>query len=108
MEAWGVPIVRLRRGTASTDRYGDHVPGPWEEEALPDGLYAPGGSTEPVAASTADTVSRAAVYWPEQWPDVTATDRLRIDGLEHAVTGRPQRWPLGLHVPVEAIERREE
>ena len=108
LSAGPVTVERLRRDPAGTDQYGDPVPGPWQTSPLPTAWYAPGGSTEPVAASTADVVDTGDLYWRGRAPDVRATDRLRVNGQLLEVAGTPQAWPKGLHVPVRAIRHREE
>lgn len=85
------PVARLRLEQTGVDRYGDPV---WEEvsEALPDGLFAPGGVEEPAVVGRAVVVSEPTVYWRNLWPDVVASDRLVVRGKTYTVEGEPADW----------------
>lgn len=106
-DKWRVPVTRLRSTPAGLDQWGDPVPGPWVETALPDALFAPGGTSEPVQPGTAAVVSTPTVYWRGQWPDIGPADRLSVDGTVWQVEGRPARWPLGMAVTLKAVEAKE-
>ena len=102
-----VPVTRLRRAAPTgQDQYGEPTPGGWERAPLPPALYAPAESTEPTQPGARPVITSASVYWRGQRPDVTAEDRLLLDGIEHRIIGRPAAWPTGLHAQVEAIEPR--
>ena len=101
---WKVPVVRVRTGVAGEDQYGDPIPGGEERSDLPPALFAPTGTDLPVAAGVDATITNPVVYWPDDWPDVRASDVLVIDGDEWRVDGRPQSWPLGLAVKLTGTE----
>jgi len=103
---WAVPVIRRRQTAGGVDQYGDPIPGQWAEEPLPDGLFAPGGTSEPVQPGTAPVVSTPTVYWPGQTVDVGPADQLIIDGTTWQVEGRPAHWPLGTAATLKAVERR--
>ncbi|WP_160159503.1 hypothetical protein [Actinomyces culturomici] len=104
MDSWKVPITRVRDSEATVDQYGEPVPGAPVSEDLPPGLFAPGGTSEPVAAGTDPVVSQPTVYWRGEFPDVDPADRLVIDGRTYEVDGKPGRWPLGLVVQLRLVE----
>lgn len=95
---WRRAVTRLRPTAGSTDAYGDTVPGPPTTEQLPDALFNPGLTTQPLDAGAAPIVQAPTVYWAGQWPDVTPGDTLVIGGIQYRVEGRPAQWPLGLSV----------
>lgn len=90
-------VTRLRRGSQTgTDAFHQPVYGPDSETALPEGLFAPGGSTEPVEPGRTPVVTVPTLYWRNEWPDVVSTDRLRVRGTVFEVQGEPADWrPAG-------------
>lgn len=104
--AWKVKVVRRRQGASpGKDRYGNSLPGEWVDSPLPDALFAPGGTREPAEPGVAAVVSSPAVYWPGEKVDVTASDRLVVDGAVWQVDGRPAVYPLGTHVTLRGAEK---
>lgn len=104
--AWKARVVRRRRGASpGKDRYGNPIPGEWADSPLPDGLFAPGGTREPAEPGVAAVISSPALYWPGARVDVTASDRLVVDGAEWQVDGRPAAYPLGTHVTLKGAEK---
>lgn len=95
-------MTRLRTVPGGTDQYGERVPGETVEESLPDALLAPGGTSEPVTAGAAPVLSSPTLYWPGQWPDLTAADRVRVGGTVYRVEGAPAHWPMGLALTLAA------
>lgn len=108
LNAWVVPVVRLRESERQLDQYGDPIAGSGSTAStpLPDGLFAPGTTSEPVAAGAAPVISQPAVYWNGMHPDVLPTDVLVINGTQYAVEGKPSVWPLGLVVTLKAVEEK--
>lgn len=104
MKAWKQAVTRLRTAPGARDQYGERMPGQTVEEPLPDALFAPGGTSEPVAAGSAPVLSSPTLYWPGQWPDITATDRVRVGATTYRVEGRPADWPMGLVATLAAVE----
>lgn len=104
--AWKVRVVRRRQGASpGKDRYGTLRPGEWVDSPLPDALFAPGGTREPAEPGVAAVVSSPALYWPGEKVDITASDRLVVDGAEWQVDGRPAVYPLGTHVTLKGAEK---
>lgn len=103
-----VPVVRLRTASTGVDQYGVPIPGVQVREELPPGLFAPVPTQVTVDAGVDSVAAQPAVYWPGEWPDVAVNDRLLIEGEEWRVSGRPQRWPLGLVVPIAGEKGRHE
>lgn len=110
---FGETVIRIRAGapTGEHDRYGAPILGPDVETPLEGAAFDPGGSREPVEVGRAAVITTPRVFFPEQWPDVVSTDRLRVRGVEYRVTGRPPEWrdPFGsdvggLVVELEAVE----
>lgn len=97
-----VQVMRLRAGDGGTDQYGEAVPGPVLESALPPALFNPGGTSEPVTAGSAPVVSQPTLYWRGQHPDIRSSDLLRIAGTTYRVEGAPARWPKGSVVTLHA------
>lgn len=97
-----VDVTRLRAGEAGEDQYGEPIPGQVVESPLPPALFAPGGTSEPVAAGSAPVVSQPTLYWRGQHPDVKSSDMLRIAGVTYRVEGAPARWPRGTVVTLHA------
>lgn len=85
------PIYRHRRGKTGEDAYDNDVYG-WTRTQLPDGLFAPGGVSEPVEPGREPVVSEPAVYWRRVRPDVVAADRIEVRGLVYDVVGDPADW----------------
>lgn len=104
MKPWKQAVTRLRTTPGDKDQYGERMPGQTVEEPLPDALFAPGGTSEPVMAGAAPVLSSPTLYWPGQWPDLTATDRVRVGGVIYRVEGRPADWPMGLVATLAAVE----
>lgn len=102
-QGWAVPVTRVRASPAGVDQYGESIPGPEGQEALPAGLFAPGASSEPVSQGAAPVITAPTVYWPGQWPDIIAADVLIIGGVRYQVEGDPARWPMGLVVTLRAV-----
>lgn len=87
--AWQVPVTRLRTVPGPPDRYGEPGPGGVVETELPAALFAP-------------VLSAPALYWRGRHPDVTAADRLRVNGTVYRVEGAPAHWPMGLALTLAA------
>ncbi len=87
------PVIRIRAGAQTgTDAFGQPIYGPDVEVEVGPALFAPGGSTEPLEVGRTPVVTAPSLYWPGLWPDVVATDRLRVRGAMFAVLGVPADW----------------
>lgn len=104
----GETVVRLRADDADTDRYGNVIDDATPAEVdLPGAVFDPGGSAEPVEVGRTPVITQPTVYFPGRWPDLVATDQLRVRGKVYDVLGDPGDWrsangsPLGgLVVPL--------
>lgn len=85
------PIYRHRRGKTGEDAYRNDVYG-WTRTKLADGLFAPGGISEPIEPGREPVVTEPTVYWRNAWPDVIAADRIEVRGLTYDVIGDPADW----------------
>lgn len=89
--AWGEPVVRIREQVTGEDRYGNPVTAD-VEEPLPNAAFAPEGAPEVTEPGRVVVSQSPTLYWREEWPDVVASDRLRVRGVEYAVDGDPADW----------------
>ena len=101
------PVTRLRRTQSGTDSYGDPI---YTETstAIAPALFAPGGPQEPLEPGREPVVMAPTLYWPNEWPDVIASDRLTVRGVTFEIVGQPQDWRGtrvgGLTVSLHAVE----
>lgn len=97
---WGEPVTRIRAEVVGEDRYGNPVTGD-VESTLPSAGFAPEGSPEVDQVGRVVVTGRPSLYWRGEWPDVVASDRVRVRGVVYAVDGTPADWrdpwgsPLG-------------
>lgn len=85
------PVARLRRVVAGHDRYGNpHYS--TAEEALPGALFAPRHVVPASEAGRQVTIVEPTLYWEGVWPDVVASDRLRVRGQVFEVVAVPSEW----------------
>ena len=106
-QEWLVPVERLRAGPGEVDQDGEPIPGSGTAtvEALPDGLFNPGGSTIEMSPGVAAVQSTPSVYWPGLTAvDVTTSDKLRIRGTIWLPAGKPAVWPKGVVIMLKATE----
>ena len=103
--AWMVSVVRLREHAVEYDQWGDRVAGGSEfATPLPDALFAPTGGSEPVQAGAAPVISQASIYWRGHAVDVTASDKLVVEGSTYRVDGKPDVWPKGTSAVLKSVE----
>ena len=85
------PVVRLRGESTGVDRYGNPVMVDVELD-LPPAAFAPEGSPESGEPGRSIVSQAPTLYWRDAWPDVVASDRVRVRGEVFAVDGRPVEW----------------
>ena len=75
------------------DRYNNPVV-TWTATTLDGGtwLFDPGGSVEPAGVDRAQTVTTPTLYAPGWTPDLTAADRVTVDGRLWLIDGEPAPW----------------
>lgn len=109
----GETVTRIRPGAQTgTDAFGQPVYGSDAETDIDGAMFAPGGSSEPVEVGREAVVTAPTLYFRGTWPDIVATDRIRVRGVEFAVDGKPADWrdpfgtggPGGLVVTLKAVE----
>lgn len=98
-----VPVIRIRTTEGGTDQYGEPIPGAEERTPLVPALYAPGGTSEPTQSGATPVISSPSLYWRGHHPDITAADRLVVDGVQWRVEGKPAHWPKGTVVTLAAV-----
>lgn len=108
LDAWRIPVTRIRTVTAGEDSLGYPRPAGEERVLLPPALFEQVENASLLAAGVSATAAEPNVYWPGEWPDVKSGDRLDIDGDEWLVDERPVRSPLGLRVAVSGAHARGE
>ena len=89
--SWGEPVTRIRETVTGEDRYGN----PTTEDvqaALPSAAFAPEGSPEVDPVGRVIVSQSPTLYWRMERPDVVASDRLVVRGVEYAVDGKPADW----------------
>lgn len=85
------PVVRLRRVQTDTDRYGQPIYST-VETGLPKALFAPRHVVPAVEVGRQPTIVEPTLYWPNLWPDVAASDRLRVRGRVFEVNTDAAEW----------------
>ena len=102
-----VPVIRLRDSDPEKDQDGTVIPGSGTTVPtdLPPALFAPGNTSEPVAAGVSAVISQPTLYWRGNVAvDVIPTDRLTVSGTTYMVEGIPANWPLGTVVTLKAVQ----
>lgn len=85
-------VVRLRREQVGVDRYNNPVY-EVEESTIPQlALFAPKHVIPPLEVGRSPVVVEPTLYWFQVWPDVRASDRLRVRGVEYEVQAIPADW----------------
>ena len=92
----GEPITVIRDGapTGQLDRYNKPILGPDVETVYTGCLFAPAGSSEPVALGRSQVITLDTIYRRAD-VDVTAADRVLVRGRVREVEGDPERWGQG-------------
>lgn len=86
-------VTRIRAtDSGSTDAFNQPVPGTPTETDIEGALFAPGGSVEPNLPGAYPVVTSPTLYWRNEWPDITAADKVRVRGVVYDVIGDPQEW----------------
>lgn len=85
------PVTRLRRVQVGVDRYKQPIYETQESE-LPLALFAPRHVVPAVEVGRQATVVEPTLYWPDVWPDVAASDRLRVRGRVFEVNADASEW----------------
>lgn len=84
-------VTRLRREQVGEDRWREPIFDLVETE-LPGARYAP---KDVIPAPTPDrepVVIEPTLYWLREWPDVVASDLLRVRGIVFEVQTDPAEW----------------
>lgn len=102
-----VSVIRLRDSEPKKDQDGVVIPGSGITVStdLSSALFAPGNTSEPVAAGVSAVISQPTLYWRGNVAvDVIPTDRLTVNGTTYMVEGKPAVWPLGTVITLKAVE----
>lgn len=85
-------VTRLRREQTGVDRYNNPI---FEtvETVLPElALFAPKDVIPSAEVGRSPVVVEPSLYWWEAWPDIVASDRVRVRGVEYEVSAVPADW----------------
>ena len=85
-------VTRLRREQTGTDRYGNKVFGVVESVIPELALFAPKDVIPSQEVGRSPVVVEPSLYWFKSWPDVVASDRVRVRGVEYEVLATPADW----------------
>lgn len=86
-------VTRIRAtDSGTTDGFDQPIPGEPTETPIEGALFAPGGSVEPALPGAYPVVTSPTVYFRNAWPDIIATDQLRVRGALYDVEGDPAEW----------------
>lgn len=85
-------VTRLRREQTGVDRYGNPTYGTTATDIPELALFAPKHTIPALEVGRAPVVVEPTVYWFQVWPDVVASDRLRVRGVEYEVQSVPADW----------------
>lgn len=85
-------VIRLRREQTGVDRYNSPI---YEtvEAVIPElALFAPKDVIPAVEVGREPTIVEPTLYWHQAWPDITASDRVRVRGVEYEINAVPAAW----------------
>jgi hypothetical protein len=85
------PVTRIRRAETGKDRYHQPIYSTTEAD-LPKALFAPRHVVPAVEVGRQPTIVEPTLYWPNRWPDVDASDRLRVRGRTYEVNAEATDW----------------
>jgi hypothetical protein len=85
-------VTRIRREQTGTDRYGNPVYGVVETVIPELAFFAPKDVIPSLEVGRSPVVVEPTLYWFQVWPDVSASDRVRVRGVEYEVESVPAEW----------------
>lgn len=88
----GETVIRIRRPSSGTDRYGNPIPGVAVETPIAGALFAPAGSQEAAEVGRSASSSSPQLLFPRQWPDLVRTDQVRVGAEVYEVQGPAKPW----------------
>lgn len=88
----GETVTILRPGPATTDRYGNSLPGTDVRVDVEGCRVAPRLAGDATEGGRQGVIVGTTVYFPKG-EDVYATDRLEVRGEPHEIEGDIGRWP---------------
>lgn len=86
--------IVIRRAGSAADEYGDPIPGVFTDYLTLSGKFAPNNPAEPVEVGRNAVITGGTVYVRDlpARPDVKATDRAVIRGVELEIDGEIGAW----------------
>lgn len=85
-------VTRIRREVSGEDRYGNPIYSTVDTEIAELALFAPKDVIPATEVGRSPTVVEPSLYWFKSWPDIVASDRLRVRGVEYEVLSVPADW----------------
>lgn len=85
-------VTRIRRVQSGVDRYNNPVYAVVESEIEELALFAPRDVIPATEVGRSPIVVEPTLYWFKSWPDVVASDRVRVRGVEYEVQSVPADW----------------
>lgn len=85
-------VTRMRREQIGVDRYQNPVYSIVETPIAELALFAPKDVIPSLEVGRSPVVVEPSLYWPDSWPDITASDRVRVRGIEYEVLSVPAEW----------------
>lgn len=85
-------VTRIRREQTGVDRYNNPVYSTVETPIVKLALFAPKDVIPALEVGRSPIVVEPSLYWFEAWPDIVASDRVRVRGVEYEVLSLPADW----------------
>lgn len=85
-------VTRIRREQTGVDRYSNPVYMTVETEISELALFAPKDVIPAMEVGRSPVIVEPSLYWFKSWPDIVASDRLRVRGVEFEVQSIPASW----------------
>jgi len=107
----GETVTRIRRGEQiGTDAYNKPIYGPDTETDFQGAFVAFGDPWEAHEVGRNSDHSDLSVFFPNQYPDIVGSDRLRVRGVEYPVMSDPPEWksPWGSRIGGLLVRMRKE
>lgn len=85
-------VTRIRREQTGVDRYNNPIYSTVESNIPELALFAPKDVIPATEVGRSPVVVEPALYWFKTWPDIVASDRLRVRDVVYEVQSVPADW----------------